>query len=435
MTRGRKKTGYAIAWLFLMSAPLLLTECGKVPGAPAPNLPGAPAGVPGASDACPANIADAAAIMNTNFGLQGELEGKVKAALAAGANLQKIAADVEGDVTAACTNLAKDLGVGDDALKPAQDGPGKKAEAACNAASKAIGELKAKAQGKIAVEAKPPVCAASVNAMADCAAKCDATVKPGSVKVDCEGGKMSGKCDAKCEGECTVDAGAKCEGTCSASCNGECKAEFNGKCDGNCKGKCDGKDAKGKCAGTCDGKCEGKGNGTCSGECKGECSGGCTMKAKGECNGTCTGGCSVEFKEPKCTGEVKPPQMSAECKANCDAEVKAKLECTPGHVNVTAQGSADAAAATKLKGALEKNLPALLKVSMGMKSKIGNVAGNVRTSLEGVKAAANAGGVAALKAAACVGASLEAQAKATVSIDVSIKASASASASASGGTG
>ena len=57
--------------------------------------------------------------------------------------------------------------------------------------------------------------------------------------------------------------------------------------------------------------------------------------------------------------------MSAECKANCDAEVKGKLECTPGRVVVRAEGSADAAAATKLKAAFEKNLPALLKVSVG----------------------------------------------------------------------
>ena len=433
MTRGRKKTGYAIAWLMLMSAPALLTDCGKMPGGPAPNLPGAPEGLPGASNACPANIADASAIMNANFGLQGELEGKVKAALAAGADLQKIAVDVEGEVTTACTNLAKDLGVGDDALKPAQDGPGKKAEAACNAASKAIADLKAKAQGKVVVETKPPVCSASVNAMTDCAAKCDATVKPGSVKVECEGGKLSGKCDAKCEGECTVEGAAKCEGTCSGSCTGECKADFSGKCDGTCNGKCDGKNANGKCAGTCEGKCQGKATGNCSGECKGECSAGCTMKAKGECSGTCTGGCSVEFKEPKCTGEVKPPQMSAECKAHCDAEVKGKLECTPAHVMVRAEGSADAAAAAKLKGALEKNLPALLKVSVGMKKHLGAVAGNVKGSLEGVKAAASAGGMAAVKAGACIAASMEAQAKASVSIEVSFKASASASASAGAG--
>jgi hypothetical protein len=157
------------------------------------------------------------------------------------------------------------------------------------------------------------------------------------------------------------------------------------------------------------------------------------MKAKAECSGTCSGGCSVEFKEPKCSGEVKPPEMSAECKANCDAEVKGKLECTPGHVIAKAEGSADAAAAAKLKGALEKNLPALLKVSVGMKDKVSSVAGNVQSSLEGVKAAASAGGASALKVGGCIAASLEAQAKASVQINVSVKASASASGSATAG--
>ncbi len=431
--QGRRTTaGNAIAWLILVSAPILLSQCGKMPGG-GPLNDALPSGAPGLSDACPTNIADAAALMDANFGLEAGLEGRVKAALSAGAHLQNIAASVEADVVTACSNLAKDLGVSDDALKPSDNSPGKASESACAAAAKAITDLKAQAKAKVVIEAKPPVCSASVNAMAECSGKCDATVKPGEVKVACEGGKLSGKCDAKCEGECTVEAAGKCEGSCSATCTGECKAEFSGKCDGTCNGKCDGKDTKGKCAGTCAGTCTGKASGTCGGECKGECSGGCTFKTKAECSGTCSGGCSVEFKEPKCTGEVKPPQMTAECKANCDAEVKAKLECTPGKVIAKVDASANVDAGNKLKAALEKNMPALLKVSVGMKDKIDSVPANVRASLEGVKAAASAGGTAALKAGACIAASLEAQAKASISINVSVKASASASASASSG--
>jgi hypothetical protein len=98
-----------MAALIVASVPLI-GNCGKLPG-----------GVPGAGNlpgGCPANIADASAIMSANFGLEGELEGKVKAALAAGANLQAIAAEVEGEVVAACTGLAKDLGAKDEDLKP-----------------------------------------------------------------------------------------------------------------------------------------------------------------------------------------------------------------------------------------------------------------------------------------------------------------------------
>jgi hypothetical protein len=416
-----------VAILMITSIPLL-ADCGKK------GLPGANALPGGVGDAaCPANVADASAVMNANFGLEGELEGKVKAALSAGAHLQEIAAELEAEVATACGNLAKDLGADDAAINAKEEGPGKKAEAACGAAVKLVNEFKAKASGKLVVEAKPPACAASMSAVADCAAKCDANVKPGSAKVECEGGDISGQCDAKCEGKCTVEAGAACEGSCSGECKGECTAEISGKCDGTCEGKCNGKDTKGKCDGTCEGKCKGKAEASCSGECKGSCSASCTATAKGECKGTCSGKCSVEMKAPKCSGEVKPPEMSAECKANCDAEVKAKLECQPASVFVKIEGAADAKAATQLKAALSKNLPAILKVSMGMKGKVEGIAGNVKATLEGVQGAVSGGGAAALKIAGCFATSLKAQADAAVSIDVSVKASASASGSASAG--
>jgi hypothetical protein len=420
------------AWVgagLILAVPLII-DCGGMKGIPgAPKMPD----VPGAPGSCPANVGDADAVMAANFGLDGELEGKVKASLAAGADLQKIAADLEADVATACGNLAKDLGASDADLKPKEDGPGKKAEAACDAAVKVLGEVKAKAGVKFKIDIKPPVCSASMNAMADCAGHCDAKVTPGSAKVTCEGGKLSGKCDAKCEGSCDLEAGAKCEGTCGGSCKGDCSADISGKCDGTCNGKCDGKDSKGKCAGTCEGKCAGKVDATCHGECKGECDATCTVEAKGECKGTCEGKCSVEFKEPKCSGEVKPPEMSAECKAHCNASVNAKLECKPARVTAKIETSLDAVAAAKLKAALEKDLPPLLKITLGMKDKLAGIEANVKASLEGVKSAVTAGGSAALKVGGCFAASLDAQAKASASINVSVKASASASGSASAG--
>jgi hypothetical protein len=409
----------------------LLMDCGKK------GMPGGLDKVPGADSipgGCPANIADAEAVMKANFGLKGELEGKVKAALAAGANLQKLAADIEGEVATACGNLAKDLGADKKDLKPKEDGPGKKAEAACNAAVKLIGDFKAKAKGTLKVDVKPPVCSASMNAMAECAGKCDANVKPGEAKVECEGGKLSGECSGKCEGECTVQAGAQCEGTCGGECSGECSGDISGKCEGTCDGTCDGKTSKGaKCAGQCDGKCKGTAKASCNGTCKGSCNASCTAKASGSCKGECSGKCDVEMKAPKCSGEVKPPEMSAECKANCDAEVSAKMECRPATVMVKIDGAADAQAAAKLKGALTANLPALLKVTMGMKGKVEGVVKNVEASIKGVEAAVQGGGDAAMKVGACFVGSLKAQAEASVQIDVSVKASASASGSASAG--
>ena len=162
-TMMRPVTGVAT----LVAVPLLLTDCGKggIPGAD--SMPGG---------GCPADIADASAIMDANFGLEGELEGKTKAALAAGAHLQKIAAEVEADVTTACSNLAKDLGKSDADLAPKEEGPGKKAEAACAAAASAIGEFKAKASGSLTVDVQPPECKASMDAMANCAGECSAEV-------------------------------------------------------------------------------------------------------------------------------------------------------------------------------------------------------------------------------------------------------------------
>jgi hypothetical protein len=125
--------------------------------------------------------------------------------------------------------------------------------------------------------------------------------------------------------------------------------------------------------------------------------------------------------------------MSAECKANCDAKVSGKLECVPAHVSVTLAGAADASAAGKLKAAIETNLPAILKVTLGMKGKLEGIMANVKASLEGVQAAVKGGGAAALKVAGCFAASLKAQADASVSINVSVKASASASGSAGAG--
>jgi hypothetical protein len=371
--------------------------------------------------------------MSANFGLEGELEGKVKAALAAGANLQEIAIQVEGEVAAACAGLAVDLGASEGDTQPAEEGPGKKAEAACNAAVKALGSLKAKAGGSLTAEVVPPKCSASMSAMADCAASCDANIKPGSAKVECEGGEISGKCDAECKGSCTVEAGATCEGSCGGACQGTCEGNVSGKCEGTCEGKCDGKDSKGACAGNCDGTCKGNANASCNGTCKGTCSASCTMQAKAQCEGTCSGGCSVEIKEPKCSGEVKPPEMSAECQANCDAQVSGKVECIPARVTVKLAGSADAQAASKLKAAIEKNLPALLKVTLGMKGKLEGVMSNVQASLEGVKGVVSGGGQAALKVGGCIAASLKAQADASVSINVSVKASASASGEAGAG--
>ncbi len=429
----RRYLSYPILATFLAS-PLL--HCGAAQDLAGKNLPG-PAGDLAAAGKCPDLNASALAALDfaNEFKISAEGAAKLKAGVLASVELKEYSAKIDADLKGACGAIAGDLGAGGD-FKSGED--------ACRAAVKVIGEVKAKlgANLRIALAVKPPVCRVDMNVMADCAAKCDAKVTPGSAKVTCEGGQLSGKCDANCEGSCDVSGGASCNGDCSGSCD----ATMKGTCSGTCNGKCDGKDSKGACAGTCEGKCEG---GTVQGSCTGKCGGSCKMKAAAKCEGTCTGKCSAEFKEPKCAGEVKPPEMSAECKGHCDAQVNAKADCTPATVGVSVVGGADAALQAKLKGTLEKNLPLVFKVAIGMADSAPKVAASGKVAIDGIQGsvqeiASSAGDKAALvggRITGCFGATFKgaldaaASVKANVSVSVDVKASASASGSASGAAG
>ena len=250
--------------------------------------------------------------------------------------------------------------------------------------------------------------------VADCAAKCDATVKPGSAKVECEPGKLQGSCSGGCSGSCEVSGGAKCDGTCG------------GSCDGNCNGECDGTATKGKCSGTC------------KGSCSGTCTGSCELKAKAQCSGTCSGGCDVEMKAPKCTGEVTPPKMSAECSAHCNAKAEAKVECTPARVGITVKGG-DPDVGKKLKQAIEKDLPLILKVAIGMKDQATKLAADIKTVVDGVKgvvqSAASGLGPTGAALTACVASPFTGAMDAAGSMSANVSVSVNVSASVTGGGG
>ncbi len=113
--------------------------------------------------------------------------------------------------------------------------------------------------------------------------------------------------------------------------------------------------------------------------------------------------------------------------------MNANVECKPAVVTAKIETAVDTAAAAKLKAALEKNLPALLKVTIGMKGKLESITASVKASLEGAQAVVTSDADAALKVGACFAASLKAQAEASVQINVSVKASASASGSVGAG--
>jgi hypothetical protein len=406
-------------------AALSLSSCDKI-GIDSTS----PGGIASAAANCP-DVSSVSAIMKIDwakeFGIDASAAGSVKAGVRAAVELQGFAADIDAKLLTACGNLARDLG---------KEGKYENGGEACKAAMDVIAEVKGKlgASAKIALEIEPPRCRASIDAMADCVAECDANVEPGKVDVQCEPGKLSGTCDAQCTGRCDLTAAAQCSGTCE----GSCSANFSGSCGGQCKGTCDGKKSEGaSCTGKCVGSCSALAEGTCGGQCDGSCE----MKAAGQCNGQCTGSCSTEMKAPTCEGEIEPPKASAECNAACETEVQADVKCEPARVALVVQGSADAQLAATFRAAVERNLPAILEIAVGMKDQALGVAGDVKAVVGGVEAT-----IKSLKSAPEVGARLTAcvampfkaafdaaaSIKANVDVSVNVQASVTASASGSG---
>jgi hypothetical protein len=141
------------------------------------------------------------------------------------------------------------------------------------------------------------------------------------------------------------------------------------------------------------------------------------------------------MKAPKCVSKVEPPKMTAECKAKCDASVQAKAECTPAHVVVRIVGATDAVAEANFRKAIEKDLGAVLRVSLGTGKAAERLAGEMKVVIEGVEASVQAASdpMMVARLSACVGApfkgALEAvgSVRADVNVSVSVQASASAS--------
>ncbi|HEX3345909.1 MAG TPA: hypothetical protein VHS09_15095 [Polyangiaceae bacterium] len=398
-----------------LSAPFIV-NCGSLP-----KMPGGLPGIPSCPDMSkPDEIAkfDFAG----SFKLKPDVAAKVKAGVGAAVEMKILADKIDADLTAACGKIATDLG-DTNTYKNAQD--------ACKAAAAIIGSTKAKlgAAAKVTLDVDPPKCGLDINAYGDCGASCDATVKPGGADIQCDGGKLQGTCGASCSGECDMTAAAACSG----ECDGTCDADVSGSCSGNCNGKCDGKASSGACAGKCDGKCSGNVKATC----KGKCGGTCKMTAAASCKGTCTGTCSAKMDAPKCTGTVKPPAMSADCKAKCDAQVQANASCTPPHVLVHIIGAADAAAATKLQTVLESDLPLVLNVAIGTAKNVGQIVAGVKTVVEGVEGVvktATSDKIAGAALIACVASPFKGAIDAATGIQANVSVSVSVQGSVSGGS-
>lgn len=216
------------------------------------------------------------------------------------------------------------------------------------------GKIKGAVSGGLKINYAPPACAVSAKATVEATAKCDVTVEPGMVEVECKGSceadaSVSASCDAEAEVKCVAQApsiacSGMCEGTCSADAGVACEGTCNGGCDGECSVRAaNGTDCAGQCMGTCTGTCQL----TAAAKCEGNCEGSCTFTppdAKCEANAQVRCEAKADAKvacNGRCDGEVTPPKASAECEASAKAEVNAKVECTPPAVEITWQWSAE----------------------------------------------------------------------------------------------
>jgi hypothetical protein len=383
-----------------LGGPILLTGM-VLPGLL--NCNGLP-GVPGAD--CPALKDGNFAALNISGGA--DVKAKVTGFLEAVYNLDKFTAEMELQLIASCKEIGKAVGM-DEAALSAEPGGGEGAKKVCQAVT---GQIKAKldASGgaKVSLEYTEPKCYVSVDAMMSCLSGCGAAVEPGKLDASCEGGEISGKCDAECKGACTVEAGAQCEG----KCEGECK--------GDCAGTCEAKDASGKCAGKCDGTCKG----TCGASCK--------MEGKADCQGSCSGGCSADVKEPKCSGEFKPPNVDPSCHLQCAAKTASEMKCDPPGVmlKLDAKGDAKADLEAMITG-LEAALPKILEIQLGAAEKVkGTIEGVVSMGADMPAIAQSAG----LQAVSCVAMAVGVVGEASAAVDVNVQASASVSGSVGGST-
>lgn len=355
-----------------------------------------------------------------DFG-EGVAAAKLEGFLQAANTFAVTADEIQSTLLTTCVDMGHQLGLSDADMAASGDTP--PVRAACEAVAAKIHaevtDVKA-AHLTVTLVVTPPVCEVHVDAYAECAGHCDASYTPGSAELHCEGGELRGGCSGECSGHCSVEA----HGSCSGSCEGTCSASCTGVCHGACDGRCATTGADGQCNGRCTGTCQG----TCSAGCTGSCEGHCVADAHASCQGECRGECSVHFTEPRCTGHVTPPQVSAECQASCNAQINAQAECTPGHTELVVGGNVGELAdrVNRLKGAIEVGIANIL----ALKYKLELLRDSAQAMIDTAQSLPDAVRELGLGAAACVTAAAGALPRASASVSVSIEVSASVSGSA-----
>lgn len=318
------------------------------------------------------------------LGVGAPLAARLRGTSGSAVEARLLAAQVEAELRAACAAMAAELG---------NKGAFASAPVACQAAVDALKATRAKlgAGAKIAVHTHAAICPEAIDDERRCAQKCAGEDKLPDATC---AGATAGRCPGACTGACEIRAPGACDGVCL----GACENGFSGTCAGTCKGKCDGKDVKpgGECKGKCEGSCDAVGKG----ECKGRCAGGCQLRGS-TCAGLCTGSCSVPVQDPKCLGAVKLAGTSSECAAYCELRAVHRAACGAAKVDVRVTGTKDAAA-TAYAGAVERHLPAVLKVVEQLKGR-GEALNRAKAAVsEGVKGITASGDAALPALAPCL---------------------------------
>jgi hypothetical protein len=318
------------------------------------------------------------------LGVDAPLAARLRGVSGTAVEAQLLAAQVDAELRTACGAMAAELGV---------KGSFASAPVACQAAVDALKAARAKLdkKDKVALHAHPAICPEAIDDVKECAKRCSGQEQ--APDATCAGA-TAGRCPGTCDGPCELRTPGVCEGTCL----GQCESGFTGTCDGTCKGKCDGIEVKptGECKGKCEGACDAVGKG----ECKGRCAGGCQLHASA-CAGTCAGRCSVAVQAPQCLGSVKLAATSTECGSYCELRAVHRAACGAAQVDVRVDGPKDAPAGV-YAGAIERHLPAVLKVEQQLKGRVELLNRAKGAVASGLKAITASGGAAMPTLSSCL---------------------------------
>jgi len=394
------------------------------------GVPHRPSGKPDKPAACP-DLADrealAAVDFSADFGLSADDAQALTAGLIAAAGMEALSARLDADLRVACTSIARELGE-----RPRADG----VEAACAAAVKGIDDARTRLGGKarFSLAYLAPRCGLPAQPLLACLNLCagaeddSATGDALSTRLDCPGQASTGTCEGQCDGSCDATEGMVCDGKCL----GGCDWGFRGDCDGTCVGTCNGRASRGICAGRCVGQCFGLAR---HGICSGRCLGPCQLRRPAPCSGLCGGRCSTAWKGLQCDSVPRTAPAAAACGPSCEIDAAAAARCSSARVTVTIDMAARnmQARARHLSGVLERFLPAIVSVSVGMKDRTAAASRTADTafrSSERIIADAAARGGPGTSLSACAGGTLRNGLGALAKLNTSVRVAAEVKAAA-----